>query len=49
MTQEQRERIAEAEDILIHVRTELEGVRGESRNVSKLDTVIGKLENILYG
>ena len=48
MTNEQQERIREAEDILIHVMNDLRDARKDPKAVKKLDAAISRLENVLY-
>lgn len=48
MTQEQRERMAEAYDILVGIFADLRVQRGCAAEAKRLDTILGKLENLMY-
>ena len=49
MTDEQKETLLHAEDILIHLMNDLKESGKERRTVQRLDLIISKIENILMG
>lgn len=48
MTKEQREKINEAFDILCDVYKDLGSERGVKREAQRLDTILGKIEDLLW-
>lgn len=48
MTKEQREKLNEAFDILCDVYKAIREERGSSREARRLDTILGKLEELMW-